>query len=93
MYGDLLSENFHARTTVVLVAHFTVKFFGTSVEWTDARKKKGKKKARECIFSEHVQIPRKERQNLWFKIKKRLLFPCNVPLGWRVSVTVSCDWL
>jgi len=32
LYGDLLSENFHAMTTVVLVAHLTVKFFGTSVE-------------------------------------------------------------
>lgn len=32
LYGDLLSENFHERTTVVLVAHLTVKFFGTSVQ-------------------------------------------------------------
>lgn len=39
LYGDLLSENFHARTTAVLVAHLTVKFFGTSVEWASARKK------------------------------------------------------
>lgn len=38
LYGDLLSENFHAMTTVVLVAHLTVKFFGTSVEWTNAKK-------------------------------------------------------
>ena len=32
LYGDLLSENFHATITVVLVAHLTVKFFGTSGE-------------------------------------------------------------
>lgn len=29
---------------MVLVAHLTVKFFGTSVEWTNARKKKKTKK-------------------------------------------------
>lgn len=43
-YGDLLSENFHARTTVVLVAHLTVKFLGTSVEVTNPRKKQNKTK-------------------------------------------------
>lgn len=46
LYGDLLSENFHARTTVVLVAHLTVKFFGTSVE---RKKKTTKTKQRQCI--------------------------------------------
>ncbi len=50
LYGDLLSENFHARTTVVLVAHLTVKFFGTSVDWINARKKKQKNK--DSVFSE-----------------------------------------
>lgn len=35
LYEDLLTENFHARTTVFLVAHLTVKFFGTSVARTN----------------------------------------------------------
>lgn len=49
LYGDLLSENFQAMTTVDLVAHFTVKFFGTSVECTNARRRKTE---RGCIISE-----------------------------------------
>lgn len=36
--GDLWLY-FHAITTVVLVAHLTVKFFGTSGERTSRRKK------------------------------------------------------
>lgn len=76
------------------MAHLTVKFFGTSVWWTNAggRNKQTKKRTvYQCI--EHVKRLRKKRQNRWFSGEKKQLFPCKRPRGWRVSVTVSCDWL
>lgn len=51
LYGDLLSENFHAMATVVLVAHLTVKFFGTSVESAKAGGKIEKQR-KKSSFSE-----------------------------------------
>lgn len=46
LYDDRLSVNFHASMTVVLVAHLTVKFFGTSVKRTNFRgdERRGKEK-------------------------------------------------
>ncbi len=58
------------------------------------QEKKNKKTKTVFSVNEHVERLKKEKQkkNLWFK-KEKLSFPCIVPLGWRVSVTVSCDWL
>lgn len=67
LYGDLLSENFQARTTVVLVAHLMVKFFGMSVELTRKEERKTKTKKQVNLHGMgHIESAWKERQkNLW----------------------------
>lgn len=50
--GNRLSANFHVSNTVVLVTHFTVKFFGTSVVREKRKIKKNEQnKNREVVFS------------------------------------------
>lgn len=58
LYGDPLSENFHPSTTVVFVAHFTVKFFGTSVSKRNVEEKRKKWNWEKCKIT--VTRERKE---------------------------------
>lgn len=71
--------------------------------WVHKRKKKKKRKRVYHKWMDHLYIRKKGKQIkkpdfsfllfLKKKRKKKLFFPCNAPLGRKVSVTVSCDWL